>query len=208
MADENFPKEGVSGRPPTRTTCPDMRQRSSAPEVDVDSARLDAVQSGSDTRAAPTLLPARDDAHYTIAVAVAVDLCEQRFSKPSTIVAALVDELDILRNPRRMPTGGGRSDSGLFARPGPVKPGRLRRPASGHPPVGFAAQFHHCRREDHPEPCPGRRQDRSADPISAPGSPATRMPPDFYLAIGFVETGRVTTELGAGLRMYLNLTRN
>jgi GNAT superfamily N-acetyltransferase len=31
---------------------------------------------------------------------------------------------------------------------------------------------------------------------------------DFYLAVGFVETGRVATELGTGLRMYLDLTRN
>jgi N-acetylglutamate synthase-like GNAT family acetyltransferase len=31
---------------------------------------------------------------------------------------------------------------------------------------------------------------------------------DFYLAVGVVETGRVATELGAGLRMYLDLTRN
>ena len=30
---------------------------------------------------------------------------------------------------------------------------------------------------------------------------------DFYLAVGFVETGRVTTELGTGLRMCLDLTR-
>ncbi|MBO0867440.1 MAG: GNAT family N-acetyltransferase [Micromonosporaceae bacterium] len=29
----------------------------------------------------------------------------------------------------------------------------------------------------------------------------------FYLAVGFVETGRVATELGTGLRMYLDLTR-
>jgi GNAT superfamily N-acetyltransferase len=28
---------------------------------------------------------------------------------------------------------------------------------------------------------------------------------DFYLAVGFVETGRVATEFGTGLRMYLDL---
>jgi GNAT superfamily N-acetyltransferase len=31
---------------------------------------------------------------------------------------------------------------------------------------------------------------------------------DFYLAVGFVETGRIATELGTGLRTYLDLTRN
>jgi len=30
---------------------------------------------------------------------------------------------------------------------------------------------------------------------------------DFYLAVGFVRVDRVTTELGAGLRMYLDLAR-
>ena len=30
---------------------------------------------------------------------------------------------------------------------------------------------------------------------------------DFYLAVGFVESGRVATELGSGLRMCLDLTR-
>jgi GNAT superfamily N-acetyltransferase len=30
---------------------------------------------------------------------------------------------------------------------------------------------------------------------------------EFYLAVGFIETGRVATELGTGLRMYLDLTR-
>jgi GNAT superfamily N-acetyltransferase len=29
---------------------------------------------------------------------------------------------------------------------------------------------------------------------------------DFYLAVGFVETGRIATELGTGLRMRLDLT--
>ncbi len=29
---------------------------------------------------------------------------------------------------------------------------------------------------------------------------------EFYLAVGFVESGRVATELGTGLRMYLDLT--
>jgi GNAT superfamily N-acetyltransferase len=31
---------------------------------------------------------------------------------------------------------------------------------------------------------------------------------DFYVAVGFVEVGRVATELGTGLRMCLNLTRS
>jgi hypothetical protein len=30
---------------------------------------------------------------------------------------------------------------------------------------------------------------------------------DFYLAVGFVETGRVATAFDTGLRMYLDLTR-
>jgi hypothetical protein len=66
-------KEGVNDRPPTATTCPDVRHRSSAAAVDVGSAHLDAVQAGSDTRAAPTPLPAADAVHYVIAIAVDVD---------------------------------------------------------------------------------------------------------------------------------------
>lgn len=51
-------KEGVSDRPPTPTTCPNTRRRSSAGALGVSSAHLDAVQSNSGTRAAPILLPA------------------------------------------------------------------------------------------------------------------------------------------------------
>jgi hypothetical protein len=50
-------KEGVSDRPSTPVTCPNTRHRSSAAHVDVGSAHLDAVRSGSDTPAAPTPLP-------------------------------------------------------------------------------------------------------------------------------------------------------
>ena len=116
------------------------------------------------------LLPIRsptDAAQSVIAVAVDVDLCEQRLPKPLTTVAAPV-ELDILRNPRRMTTGGSRSDSGLVARPGPVKPRSSAASGFRVSPAGFAAQFHHCRGEDHPEPGPRRRQDRSADRLPAP----------------------------------------
>ena len=116
------------------------------------------------------LLPIRsptDAAQSVIAVAVDVDLCEQRLPKPLTTVAAPV-ELDILRNPRRMTTGGSRSDSGLVARPGPVKTEVVCGIRLRVSPAGFAAQFHHCRGEDHPEPGPRRRQDRSADRLPAP----------------------------------------
>jgi hypothetical protein len=50
-------KEGVSDRPPTPMSCAGLRRRSSTAAVDVSSAHLDAVQAGSDTRAAPVPLP-------------------------------------------------------------------------------------------------------------------------------------------------------
>ena len=56
-------KEGVSDRPPTPLTCPDMRHRSSTPTVGVSSAHLDAAQAASDTRVAPIPLPRIDAVH-------------------------------------------------------------------------------------------------------------------------------------------------
>jgi len=50
-------KEGVSDRPPTHMSCPDTRHRCSTATVGVSSAQKDAVQTGSDTRAAPNPLP-------------------------------------------------------------------------------------------------------------------------------------------------------
>ena len=89
-------KEGVSDRPPTPMTCPDTRHRSSAAAVDVSSAQTDAIQAGSDTRAAPIPLPPpmpriaychRGRRRYR---------GDQRFPKPSTIVAALGVDLDFV----------------------------------------------------------------------------------------------------------------
>ena len=93
-------KEGVSERPPTPISCPNMRHRSSAATVDISSPQSDAVQAGSDTRAAPTPLPRRRAAQYVTAIAVDVDPFVQRLPKPSTVATAHVDDLDILRNRR------------------------------------------------------------------------------------------------------------
>ena len=63
----------VSDRPTIPMTCRDTRHRSSAAAVGGSSAQSDAVQTSSDTRAAPTPLPRPDALHYVIAIVVDVD---------------------------------------------------------------------------------------------------------------------------------------
>ena len=72
-------KEGVSDRPPTLVTCPDMRHRSSAATVGISSTQLAAIQAGSDTRVAPNPLPHADAMHDVIAITVDVDMTALRF---------------------------------------------------------------------------------------------------------------------------------
>ena len=67
-----------------------------------------------------------------------------------------------------MPTAGSRSDSGLFARPGPVKPRSSSASGVRVSTSWLCRHFHHCRGEDHPEPGPRRCHYRSADRLSAP----------------------------------------
>lgn len=66
---KTFQKDGVRDRPPTPMTCPDMRHHSSAATVSASSTQMDAVQTSSDARVAPTPLPA-DAAHYVNAIVV------------------------------------------------------------------------------------------------------------------------------------------
>ena len=65
-------KEGVSDRPPTPPTSPNVRHHSSTATVDVSSAHLDAIQAGSHTRPAPIPLPT-EAARGVLAIVVDVD---------------------------------------------------------------------------------------------------------------------------------------
>jgi hypothetical protein len=90
-------EEGVSNRPPTPTTCPDMRRRRSTPAVGVGSAQSGSVQASSDTRVAPYLLPYRRRALSHCHRGRRRNEDDQRLRKPpSIIVAAFVDDLGTL----------------------------------------------------------------------------------------------------------------
>jgi hypothetical protein len=88
----------VSDRPPTPMTCPDTRHRSSTGAVGVSSAQTDALQTGSDTRAAPIPLPHRRRALRHCRGGRPRQDGDQRLPKPSTIVGAFVDGVGMLDN--------------------------------------------------------------------------------------------------------------